>query len=204
MPTSVISLRRKFLFQTISAGPKRGCLNVGAGNPQESGRKAPLSCNAALSMLRCRFSLAAAQLLVKMTSALQKSECCSATSAAQHSKNCSATSVFACVRKIPAPILPPPPKSQNTPPSKTRNFMDMEVFLRKESKTSRRPENWRTHFRPQNRRQDFNGHEVFFFLIHGLCTLEVTENDDKSSNSSCRPFFFAAPWGTLNGRGPDH
>ena len=29
-----------------------------------------------------------------MTSALQKSECCSATSAAQHSENCSATSVF--------------------------------------------------------------------------------------------------------------
>ena len=47
-------------------------------------------------MLHCSFSLAAAQLLVKMTSALQKSECCSATSAAQHSENCSATSVFAC------------------------------------------------------------------------------------------------------------
>ena len=31
-----------------------------------------------------------------MTSALQKSECCSATSAAQLSENCSATSVFAC------------------------------------------------------------------------------------------------------------
>ena len=47
-------------------------------------------------MLHCSFSLAAAQLLVKNTSALQKSECCSATSAAQHSENCSATSVFAC------------------------------------------------------------------------------------------------------------
>ena len=47
-------------------------------------------------MLQCSFSFAAAQLLVKMTSALQKSECCSATSAVQHSKNCSATSVFAC------------------------------------------------------------------------------------------------------------
>ena len=66
-----------------SAGPKRGCLNVGARNPQESGRKAPLSCNAAFAMLQCSCSLAAAQLLVKMTSALQKSECCSATSAAQ-------------------------------------------------------------------------------------------------------------------------
>ena len=31
-----------------------------------------------------------------MTSALQKSECCSATSAAQHSENCSAAFVFAC------------------------------------------------------------------------------------------------------------
>ena len=64
--------------------------------PQESGRKAPLSCNAAFSMLHCSFSLAAAQFLVKTTSALQNSQCCSATSAAQHSENCSATSVFAC------------------------------------------------------------------------------------------------------------
>ena len=46
-------------------------------------------------MLQCSFSFAAAQLLVKMTSALQKSECCSAVSAAQLSENCSATSVFA-------------------------------------------------------------------------------------------------------------
>ena len=65
-------------------------------NAQESGRKAPLSCNAAFSMLQCSFSFAAAQLLVQMTSALQKSRCCSAVSAAQHSENCSATSVFAC------------------------------------------------------------------------------------------------------------
>ena len=46
-------------------------------------------------MLQHRFSFVAAQLLVKMTSALQKSRCCSATSAAQVSENCSATSVFA-------------------------------------------------------------------------------------------------------------
>ena len=46
-------------------------------------------------MLQCSFSVAAAQLLVQMTSALQKSQCCSAVSAAQHSENCSATSVFA-------------------------------------------------------------------------------------------------------------
>ena len=55
-----------------SAGPKRGCINVGAWNPQESGRKAPLSCNAAFWMLQCSFSFAAAPLLVQMTSALQK------------------------------------------------------------------------------------------------------------------------------------
>ena len=47
-------------------------------------------------MLQCSFSFAAAQLLVQMTSALQKSQCCSAVSAAQHSENCSATSIFAC------------------------------------------------------------------------------------------------------------
>ena len=79
-----------------SAGPKRGCLNMGARNPQESGRKAPLSCNATFSMLRCSYSLVAVQLLVNMTSALHKSQCCSETSAVQHSENCSATSVFAC------------------------------------------------------------------------------------------------------------
>ena len=87
--------RREFT-QKLSAGPKRGCPNMGAWNPQESGRKAPLSCNAAFSMLPYSFSLAAAQFLVKMTSALQKCGCCSATSAAQHSENCSATSVFTC------------------------------------------------------------------------------------------------------------
>ena len=42
-----------------------------------------------------QFALAAAQLLVKVTSTLQTSQCCSATSAVQHSENCSATSVFA-------------------------------------------------------------------------------------------------------------
>ena len=64
-----------------------------AGQRQER----PLSCNAAFSMLHCSFSLAAAQLLVKMTSALQKSQCCSATSAALHSAYRSATSGFACL-----------------------------------------------------------------------------------------------------------
>ena len=47
-------------------------------------------------MLQCSFSFAAAQVLVKMTSALQKSRCCSAVSAARQSEDCSATSVFAC------------------------------------------------------------------------------------------------------------
>ena len=60
-----------------SAGPKRGSLNVGAWKSQESGRKAPLSCIAAFSMSQCSFSFVAAQFLVKTTSALHKSECCS-------------------------------------------------------------------------------------------------------------------------------
>ena len=81
---------------SASAGPKCASLDVGAWNPQESVRKAPLSCNAALPMLHCRFSFVAKQPLVEKTSALQKSECCSATSAAQLSENCTATSVFAC------------------------------------------------------------------------------------------------------------
>ena len=50
-------------------------LNVGAETWEpEIRRKAPLSCNAALSMLQCSFSLVAVQLLVKMTSVLQRSE----------------------------------------------------------------------------------------------------------------------------------
>ena len=71
--------------------PKRGSLKS-AGKRQESATFLQRS----FSMLQCSFSLAAEQLLVKTTSALQKSQCCSATSAAQHSENCSATSVFAC------------------------------------------------------------------------------------------------------------
>ena len=47
-------------------------------------------------MPQCSFSFAAAQLVVQMTSALQKRQCCSAVPAARHSENCSATSVFAC------------------------------------------------------------------------------------------------------------
>ena len=49
------------------------------------------------SMLQCSSSFVAAQILVKMTSVLQKAEsnCCSATSAAQLSEYCSTTSVFA-------------------------------------------------------------------------------------------------------------
>ena len=95
-PTSKPGWVRKAVKQSTSAGPKRGCLNVVAWKPQESGRKAPLSCNAAFSMLQCSFSFVAAQLLVQMTSLLQKRQCCSAVPAAQRSENCSATSVFAC------------------------------------------------------------------------------------------------------------
>ena len=86
--------------QLTAAGPKRGCLNVGAWNLQESGRKASLSCNAAFSMLHCSFSLAAAQLLVKMTSALKESQWPNvAVQLLQRSipKIASATSICACV-----------------------------------------------------------------------------------------------------------
>ena len=62
-----------------------------AGNLRENAT----SLQRSFSMLQTSFSFAADQLLVKMTSALQKIECCSATSAAQLSQNCSATSVFA-------------------------------------------------------------------------------------------------------------
>ena len=87
------------LFDIFRVGQKRQqsqqVLNVGASTwGLETRRKAPLSCNAAFSKVQCSFSFVAAQLLVEMTSALQKSACCSATSAAQHSENCSATSVF--------------------------------------------------------------------------------------------------------------
>ena len=46
-------------------------------------------------MLQRSLSFVAAQLFAKMTSALQKSEYCSAVFAAQLSENCSATSVLA-------------------------------------------------------------------------------------------------------------
>ena len=87
---------KNIVLRVFSAGLKCGSLNVGTSNPKESGTKVPRSCNAAFSMLHCSFSLAAAQLLVKMTSALQKNNCRSATSAVQLSENCSATSAFAC------------------------------------------------------------------------------------------------------------
>ena len=71
--------------------PKRGGLKP-AGKRQESATFLQRS----FFDVAVQFSLAAAQLLVQMTSALQKSQCCSAVSAAQHSENCSAASVFAC------------------------------------------------------------------------------------------------------------
>ena len=83
----------------FSTGPKHNCLNVGALNLKEkvAGKRHFLAtqfsqCCSAVFI----FLLVAVQLFVKMTSAWQKSECCSATSAAEVSENCSATSVFAC------------------------------------------------------------------------------------------------------------
>ena len=56
--------------------------------------------NVAFSMLQCSSSLAAAQLWVRLTSALQKSECCSVTSAAQLSETAAQLpfSLVACCR----------------------------------------------------------------------------------------------------------
>ena len=68
-------------------------------------------------MLHCSFALAAAQLLVKRTSALQKSQCCSATSAAQHSENCSETSILACGMFQEAPQYQEKGCSRKRPPS---------------------------------------------------------------------------------------
>ena len=54
---------------------------------------------------------------------------------------------------------PPPRKPISPPPPKKRNFMGMEVFLRKERILSRRPCNWRGHFRPRIAGKTFYGHE---------------------------------------------
>ena len=60
------------------------------------------------------------------------------------------------IRKILAPVkvksaLPPPPQKnpKYPPPPQTRNFMDM-VSPAERAHFSRRPQNWRSHFRPQN------------------------------------------------------
>ena len=71
--------------------PKRGGLKP-AGKRQESATFLQRS----FFDVAVQFFACCSAALVKMTFALQKSECCSATSAAQHSENCSATSVFAC------------------------------------------------------------------------------------------------------------
>ena len=71
--------------------PKRRSLKS-AGKRQESATFLQRSFfNVAVQFFGC-YSAA----FVKMMSALQESECCSAASPAQHSENCSATSVFAC------------------------------------------------------------------------------------------------------------
>ena len=75
-----------------SAGPKHGCLNVGAWKRQESANFLQRSLfNVAVQFFACCSAASG-----KMTSGLQKSKCWSATSAAQLSENCSATSVSAC------------------------------------------------------------------------------------------------------------
>ena len=59
--------------------------------------------------------------------------------------------------------------------------MDMEVFLQKEHRNSRRPWSWRSHFRPQNCGQAFYGHEDFseklitdrFFVLKKSVTLQM-------------------------------
>ena len=57
-------MRLAILFRATPP-TKRGSLNVEDWNPQVSGRKTPLFCNATFSMLQCSFSFVAAQLLVK-------------------------------------------------------------------------------------------------------------------------------------------
>ena len=92
--------RLRFTVRSVkSAGPKRGCLTweLEIRRKAAGKRRFPATLLFQCStLLQCSFSLVAAQFLVKMTSTLQKRECCSATSAAQHFENCSATSVFAC------------------------------------------------------------------------------------------------------------
>ena len=69
---------------------------------------------------------------------------------------------------------PPPPQPKNTPPPpKTRNFMDIG-FLQKERIFSRRPSNWRSHFRPQNCGHEFYGHEDFSDSKRGRKNLRST------------------------------
>ena len=56
----------------------------------------------------------------------------------------------------------PPP--QNPTPPKTRNFMDMGFPAERTQSFfffSRRPWNWRSHFRPQNCGHEFYGHKAF-------------------------------------------
>ena len=51
--------------------------------------------------------------------------------------------------------------------------MDIEVFLQKEHRNSRRPFNWRSHFRPQKCGQIFYRHEDFSEEWEGLVLVYV-------------------------------
>ena len=75
----------------VSAGPKCGSLKSAAKRQESATSPQRSFFNVALQFFAC-----CSAALVKMTSGLQNSQCCSASSAAQHSESCSATSVFAC------------------------------------------------------------------------------------------------------------
>ena len=80
--------RKESSNERFQAGPKRGSLKS-AGKRQESAAFLQRSFFFFFFFfdVAVQFSFVAAQLLVKMTSALQKSKCCSATSAAELSEN---------------------------------------------------------------------------------------------------------------------
>ena len=64
--------------------------------------------------------------------------------------------------KIGTSTPPLPPFHKNHDPPKRRNFMGIGAFFQqKEPKNARRPQNWHSHFRPQNRGRKFYGHEAF-------------------------------------------
>ena len=69
---------------------------MGAWNPQESGRKAPLSCTAAFSSAAVQFFACCSAASGPNDFRTAEKPMLQCSSAAQQSENCSATSVFAC------------------------------------------------------------------------------------------------------------